>query len=58
MPEAFVLETLGHAFGAAGAMLLGCVVDERQRRGGRYEVAAVGGAARLGVAVLVERGAS
>jgi acetyl-CoA C-acetyltransferase len=46
---------MGHAFGATGAILLGCVVDELERRGGRYGVAAVSGAAGLGVAVLVER---
>jgi acetyl-CoA C-acetyltransferase len=46
---------MGHAFGATGAILLGCVVDELERCGGRYGVAAVSGAAGLGVAVLVER---
>jgi acetyl-CoA C-acetyltransferase len=46
---------MGHAFGATGAILLGGVVDELERRGGRYGVAAVSGAAGLGVAVLVER---
>jgi acetyl-CoA C-acetyltransferase len=46
---------MGHAFGATGAILLGCAVDELERRGGRYGVAAVSGAAGLGVAVLVER---
>jgi acetyl-CoA C-acetyltransferase len=40
------------------AILLGCVVDELERRGRRYGVAAVSGAAGLGVAVLVERVAS
>jgi acetyl-CoA acetyltransferase len=49
---------MGHAFGATGAILLGYVVDELDRRGGRYGVAAVSGAAGLGVAVLVERVAS
>jgi acetyl-CoA C-acetyltransferase len=46
---------MGHAFGATGAILLGCVVDELEHRDGRYGVAAVSGAAGLGVAVLVER---
>lgn len=46
---------MGHAFGATGAILLGCLVDELERRDGRYGVAAVSGAAGLGVAVLVER---
>ena len=43
---------------ATGAILLGCVVDELERRGGRYGIAVVSGAAGLGVAVLVERIAS
>jgi acetyl-CoA C-acetyltransferase len=46
---------MGHAFGATGAILVGGVVDELERRDGRYGVAAVSGAAGLGVAVLVER---
>ena len=49
---------MGRAFGATGAILLGCLVDELERRDGRYGVAAVSGAAGLGVAVLVERVAS
>jgi acetyl-CoA C-acetyltransferase len=46
---------LGHAFGATGAILLMNVVDELERRGGRYGVAAVSGAAGVGVATVVER---
>ncbi|MCT9934369.1 acetyl-CoA C-acyltransferase [Planotetraspora sp. A-T 1434] len=46
---------MGHAFGATGAIMVGGCVDELERRGGRYGVAAVSGAAGLGVAVLVER---
>jgi acetyl-CoA C-acetyltransferase len=46
---------MGHAFGATGTILLGGCVDELERREGRYGVAAVSGAAGLGVAVLVER---
>jgi acetyl-CoA C-acetyltransferase len=46
---------MGHAFGATGAILVGQCVDELERRDGRYGVAAVSGAAGLGVAVLVER---
>jgi acetyl-CoA C-acetyltransferase len=58
---------MGHAFGATGAILLGCLADELERRGGRYGVAVSGtadlgvadlGVADLGVAVLVERVAS
>jgi len=46
---------MGHAFGATGAILLANVVDELERTGGRYGIAAVSGAAGLGVATLVER---
>ncbi|MGI8331197.1 acetyl-CoA C-acyltransferase [Actinomadura scrupuli] len=46
---------MGHAFGATGAIMVGGCVDELERRAGRYGVAAVSGAAGLGVAVLVER---
>jgi acetyl-CoA C-acetyltransferase len=46
---------MGHAFGATGAILVGQCIDELERRNGRYGVAAVSGAAGLGVAVLVER---
>lgn len=49
---------MGHAFGATGAILVGSCVEELERRDGRYGVAAVSGAAGLGVAVLVERVAS
>jgi acetyl-CoA acetyltransferase len=57
VPDAFVLETLrttrtkasprgtmamGRGFGASGAIMLGCVVDELERRGGRYRVAVSG----------------
>jgi acetyl-CoA C-acetyltransferase len=46
---------LGHAFGATGAILLINAVDELERVGGRYAVAAVSGAAGLGTATLLER---
>lgn len=46
---------MGHAFGATGAILVGQCVDELEERDGRYGVAAVSGAAGLGVAVLLER---
>lgn len=46
---------LGHAFGATGAILLLNAVDELERRGARYALAAVSGAAGLGVATLLER---
>ncbi|MDX6741157.1 acetyl-CoA C-acyltransferase [Actinocorallia sp. A-T 12471] len=46
---------MGHAFGATGAIMVGGCLAELERRGGRYGVAAVSGAAGLGVAVLIER---
>jgi acetyl-CoA C-acetyltransferase len=46
---------MGHAFGATGAILVGQCVEELEQCGGRYGVAAVSGAAGLGVAVLLER---
>ena len=46
---------MGHAFGATGAILVGQCVEALERRGGRWGVAAVSGAAGLGTAVLVER---
>ena len=46
---------MGHAFGATGAILVGSCIEALERRGGRYGVAAVSGAAGVGVAVLVER---
>lgn len=46
---------MGHAFGATGAILVGSCLEELERRGGRFGVAAVSGAAGLGVAVLLER---
>ena len=73
MADAFVLQTLrtartkasprGGFAGTSPVDLLvslqrELVVDELERRDGRYEVPAVSGAAGLGVAVLVERVAS
>src|SRR5207244_1494528 len=46
---------MGHAFGATGAILLTTLLDELERRRGRYGVVAVSGAAGLGVATVVER---
>ena len=40
---------MGHAFGATGAILVGSCIEELERRDGRYGVAAVSGAAGLGV---------
>ena len=46
---------LGHAFGATGAILALDVIDSLEERGERYGIAAVSGAAGLGVATLFER---
>ncbi|WP_203883816.1 acetyl-CoA C-acyltransferase [Planotetraspora kaengkrachanensis] len=46
---------MGHAFGATGTIMVGGCADALDRLGGRYGVAAVSGAAGLGVAVLIER---
>lgn len=46
---------LGHAFGATGAVLLLEAADLLDARGGRYALAAVSGAAGLGVATVIER---
>jgi acetyl-CoA C-acetyltransferase len=46
---------LGHAMGSTGSALLGTVLDELERRGGRYAVIAICGAAGLATATLIER---
>lgn len=46
---------IGHAFGATGPFLLTNLIDELERSGGRYGVAAISGAVGIGVATLVER---
>lgn len=46
---------MGHAFGATGAILTVCLLDELERSGGHRGVVAVSGAAGLGVATVVER---
>ena len=46
---------IGHAFGATGPFLLANLVDELERSGGRYGVAAISGAVGIGVATLIER---
>jgi acetyl-CoA C-acetyltransferase len=45
----------GHAFGATGAILVLNLLEALEERQARYGVAAVSGAAGLGVALLVER---
>lgn len=46
---------MGHAFGATGTILAMGVVEELERRRGVRGIAAVSGAAGLGVATLIER---
>ncbi|MBX6387933.1 MAG: acetyl-CoA C-acetyltransferase [Frankia sp.] len=46
---------MGHPVGATGAMLLGSLVDELTRRDARRGLVALGSAAGMGLAVLVER---
>ncbi len=46
---------IGHAFGSTGPFLVANLIDELERCGGRYGVAAVSGAAGVGVATLIER---
>ena len=46
---------LGHAMGSTGSALLGTVLDELERRDGRYAIIAICGAAGLATATLIER---
>jgi acetyl-CoA C-acetyltransferase len=46
---------MGHPLGATGAMLLGTVVDELDRRGGRYGLITLCVAGGMGVATIIER---
>lgn len=46
---------MGHAFGATGTIMVGGALDELERRGDRFAVAGVSGAAGLGVGVVLER---
>lgn len=46
---------MGHAFGATGAILTVCLLDELEHSGTHRGVVAVSGAAGLGVATVVER---
>ncbi|MGA7270061.1 MAG: acetyl-CoA C-acyltransferase, partial [Acidimicrobiia bacterium] len=46
---------MGHAFGATGAILTVCLLDELERSGTDRGVVAVSGAAGLGVASVIER---
>lgn len=46
---------MGHPIGATGAMILGTLVDELQRREARYGLASLCAGAGLGIATIVER---
>lgn len=46
---------LGHPIGATGAMLVSCLLDEMERRGERYGVAAITGASGVATATVFER---
>ncbi|ETZ72810.1 putative acyltransferase [Mycobacterium sp. MAC_080597_8934] len=46
---------MGHPLGATGAMLLGTVLDELERRGGRYGLITLCVAGGMGVATIIER---
>ncbi|SNY75730.1 acetyl-CoA C-acetyltransferase [Paractinoplanes atraurantiacus] len=46
---------MGHPLGATGAMILGILVDELERRGGRYGLATLCIGGGMGVATVVER---
>lgn len=46
---------MGHPLGATGAMLLGTVVDELERCGGRYGLITLCVAGGMGVATIIER---
>jgi acetyl-CoA C-acetyltransferase len=46
---------LGHPLGATGAMILGTLLDELERRGGRYGLAALCVGGGMGIATIIER---
>jgi acetyl-CoA C-acetyltransferase len=46
---------MGHPLGATGAMILGTLVDELERRGGRYGLATLCIGGGMGIATVVER---
>jgi acetyl-CoA C-acetyltransferase len=46
---------LGHPLGATGAMLLGTLLDELERTGGRYGLAALCVGGGMGIATVIER---
>lgn len=46
---------MGHPLGATGAMILGTLLDELERRGKRYGLATLCVGAGMGIATVVER---
>jgi acetyl-CoA C-acetyltransferase len=46
---------MGHPLGATGAMILGTLVDELERTGGRYGLATLCVGGGMGIATIVER---
>ncbi|MEV0274272.1 acetyl-CoA C-acetyltransferase [Hamadaea sp. NPDC050747] len=46
---------MGHPLGATGGMLLGTLVDELERRGGRYGLATLCVGGGMGIATVIER---
>ncbi|KUO54932.1 MAG: acetyl-CoA acetyltransferase [Sphingomonadales bacterium BRH_c42] len=46
---------LGHPIGATGSMLIGTVIDELERRGGRYGLVTMCAAGGMAPAIIVER---
>jgi len=46
---------MGHPLGATGAMLVGTLLDELQRRGSRYGMATLCVGGGMGIATIIER---
>jgi acetyl-CoA C-acetyltransferase len=46
---------MGHPLGATGAMILGTLLDELERRGGRYGLATLCVGGGMGIATIIER---
>jgi acetyl-CoA C-acetyltransferase len=45
---------MGHPLGATGAMILGSLIDELHRSGGRYGLATLCAGGGMGIATIVE----
>jgi acetyl-CoA C-acetyltransferase len=46
---------MGHPLGATGAMLLGTLIDELERRNGRYGLVTLCAGGGMGIATVIER---